>query len=110
MPHKPKTHKPLRSQVRTVKSKLDSARYGSEWQKIRLDVLARNPVCYCGLFRYEKDGSVRVHRSRDHDPEVIAPATLVDHIKPLSRGGDHALGNLQSMCNACHSLKTKAYG
>ena len=110
MPHKPRTHKALRSQARTLKSMTDSSRYGSEWKKLRLDVLARDPVCYCGLFRYEKEGSIRVHQSRDHNPELIAPAVLVDHIMPLSRGGDHSLGNLQSMCNVCHSIKTKLYG
>lgn len=31
----------------------------------------------------------------------------VDHIRPLSRGGDHFdLGNLQALCKSCHSRKT----
>lgn len=89
----------------------DAARYGSEWRKLRLEVLARHPVCHCGLFRYcDPDGSIRVYRSPDYDPEVIEVATLVDHVKPLSRGGCNSLGNLQSLCSKCHSLKTKLYG
>lgn len=111
MPDKPRSHKSVTSDVRTLKSRTDSHRYGGEWVKIRMDVLARNPVCYCGLFRYydEETQSVRVHQDMDCDGS-IAPAVLVDHIRPLSRGGDHSLGNLQALCNRCHSKKTKLFG
>jgi 5-methylcytosine-specific restriction endonuclease McrA len=35
------------------------------------------------------------------------PATEVDHIVPLSRGGTDALENLQSLCAQCHEAKTR---
>jgi 5-methylcytosine-specific restriction protein A len=57
--------------------------YGQAWRRIRLDVLAEQPLCRCG-----------------------APATEVDHIKPLRRGGTHDRTNLRAMCKRCHSSKT----
>ncbi len=37
-----------------------------------------------------------------------APASLVDHIVEIKDGGKpYALGNLQSLCNKCHSKKTR---
>jgi len=35
-----------------------------------------------------------------------AAATVADHIKPLSRGGDWSLENGQGLCHPCHSRKT----
>ena len=31
----------------------------------------------------------------------------VDHVKPLYKGGNNALKNLQTLCNKCHKVKTK---
>ena len=111
MPTRPRRHNAVRSDVRTLKSRTDSHRYGSDWRKIRLDVLARNPVCYCGLFRWfcESSMSVRVYQDIDCDG-TIAESTMVDHIRPLSRGGDHSLGNLQALCQKCHNRKTRLFG
>ena len=53
--------------------------YGRHWQKLRLYVLNRFPVCPCNF-----------------------PATLVHHIKPLAEGGTNDLDNLQSLCKPCH--------
>ena len=36
------------------------------------------------------------------------PATEVDHIVPLHRGGPDDPGNLQSLCSQCHARKTDA--
>ena len=33
------------------------------------------------------------------------PATAVDHIRPLSRGGDNEIGNLAPVCKPCNSSK-----
>ena len=64
--------------------------YGAMWRKCRAMQLAREPVCrLC------------------HADGVLASATEVDHIKPLTNGGahyDHA--NLQSLCHPCHAKKT----
>lgn len=34
-------------------------------------------------------------------------ATQVDHVLPLSMGGDDSEGNLQGLCASCHSKKTR---
>jgi 5-methylcytosine-specific restriction enzyme A len=58
--------------------------YDREWQRIRAAQLRRQPECeMCG-----------------------EPATDVDHILPLRKGGDNGVGNLQSLCKRCHSRKT----
>jgi 5-methylcytosine-specific restriction protein A len=58
--------------------------YGANWRKIRAAHLKKHPLCVvCG-----------------------EPATNVDHIIPLAKGGTNASSNLQSMCHSCHSRKT----
>lgn len=58
--------------------------YNNRWAAIRKVVLREEPFC----------------RS------CSAPSAEVDHIKPLSRGGDNSRGNLQALCKRCHSKKT----
>ncbi|NBV59713.1 MAG: HNH endonuclease [Rhodobacteraceae bacterium] len=58
--------------------------YDRLWQKIRLAVLREEPLC----------------RSCQQ------PATCVDHITPLKKGGDHSRWNLQPLCASCHNSKT----
>ena len=55
------------------------------WRTMRQTMLDYAPHCTCG-----------------------APATLVDHIIPIRQGGP-ALDerNLQTMCDSCHSRKTR---
>lgn len=56
---------------------------------IRARVLRANPLCvHCDL------------RGR------VEPATEVDHIVALSKGGTNAYSNLQGLCQACHVDKT----
>lgn len=38
------------------------------------------------------------------------PATELDHIRSLARGGSEAWSNLQALCTRCHRLKTNAEG
>ena len=33
------------------------------------------------------------------------PATQVDHVKPLAKGGPHCLANLRPICGSCNSRK-----
>ena len=59
----------------------------SRWRKIRAAVLRAEPLCRsCGALAEE-----------------------VDHLVPLSEGGDELSGaNLQPLCTDCHSRKTRA--
>jgi len=66
-----------------------SKRYDRRWQRLRRLVLNREPLCRECL----KHGR-------------LTPATEVDHIISLSKGGDNSLDNLQPLCHACHSRKT----
>ncbi|MGI9020881.1 MAG: HNH endonuclease [Solirubrobacterales bacterium] len=53
---------------------------------MRARVLARSPRCfYCG-----------------------GPATTVDHVKAVSRGGTDAEANLRSACASCNAKKGSA--
>jgi 5-methylcytosine-specific restriction enzyme A len=63
--------------------------YDRNWQKLRLMHLRTSPLCV----RCEERG-------------WTVPATEVDHIRPLARGGTHDVENLQSLCKSCHSRKT----
>ena len=59
--------------------------YGRRWQKLRLLVLNRYPVC--------------AHCNRE-------ASTDVDHIIPKADGGKDAMENLQGLCATCHAIKT----
>ncbi|MGH8660021.1 MAG: HNH endonuclease [Gammaproteobacteria bacterium] len=59
--------------------------YGARWRRLRLLVLARDPVC-------------RICQR--------APSTDVDHIIPKRRGGADDPSNLQGLCSSCHARKT----
>jgi 5-methylcytosine-specific restriction endonuclease McrA len=37
----------------------------------------------------------------------VTPATEVDHVVPLAKGGD-PFGETQNLCRTCHQLKTNA--
>jgi 5-methylcytosine-specific restriction endonuclease McrA len=53
------------------------------WRRQRARILAENPVCqYCG-----------------------GPATTVDHVIPLARGGTDDLANLVPACAVCNGRK-----
>ena len=58
--------------------------YGRRWQATRSAYLEENPVCV----------------------ECTAPATEVDHIRSLRRGGSNEWSNLQALCKKCHARKT----
>lgn len=60
------------------------------WRKIRKVFISKNPLCkYC-----EQKGLIEV-------------ATVVDHIKPISLGGDKVNeDNFQSLCESCHNKKS----
>lgn len=55
--------------------------YGRQWQRLRRLHLAEYPIC--------------VHC---FDKGIVEAASEVHHIAPLSKGGNNAAGNLQSLC------------
>jgi len=77
----------LESIARVAGTRVSAARrgYGRRWQRLRLVVLKRDPVCRaCGR----------------------EASTDVDHILPKRAGGPDSLENLQGLCGPCHSRKT----
>jgi 5-methylcytosine-specific restriction protein A len=100
MPNSPPTHQPLprerdRGRVRQHGTRPSAAKRGYDrlWQKKRLAKLHEEPFCEGKRLR---DGR-----------RCWMPATDVDHVIPLSQGGDDSPENLQSMCHSCHSRKTQ---
>ena len=70
---------------RTTKTSASSRGYGAAWRKLRIMILARDPICVrCGRM----------------------PSVVVDHLKPKARGGDDSPDNLQGLCDSCHTKKT----
>jgi 5-methylcytosine-specific restriction enzyme A len=65
--------------------------YGYAWQQLRLLILRRD----CGL--------CQVCLTQG----VVRQADAVDHIVPKEEGGTDDEDNLQSICNACHAIKTE---
>lgn len=64
--------------------------YGSEWTRLRERILLRDKGL-CQPCDYQGK---------------VSPATEVDHIVPKSQGGTDDQTNLQSICSACHKIKT----
>jgi 5-methylcytosine-specific restriction protein A len=65
--------------------------YGWAWQKLRLLILQRDPLCkLCPIYR-----------------PGFAPkaASQVDHIVPKAQGGTDEVGNLQGACDYCNAAK-----
>ena len=68
--------------------------YGRQWRKLRLVVLARDPLC-----------RIQIMCGRGVGHELPAASTDADHIVPKP-AGDDSLDNLQGACHECHSWKT----
>ena len=66
----------------------------SRWQKLRQAKLAQSPVCLV----CEKRGQTEL-------------ATTVDHVIPISQGGDPFpdLAELMALCERCHNEKTSGF-
>ncbi|MEY9098235.1 hypothetical protein ABIA24_001144 [Sinorhizobium fredii] len=63
------------------------------WQRLRAAKLSASPLCEPCIRR-----------------EVVEPATVVDHIVAISKGGEPfpPLSGLMAMCEPCHNAKTNA--
>ena len=66
----------------------------SAWKRLRLAKLDECPLCFACQQRGQ-----------------VAEATTVDHIKPISQGGDPfpELSGLMSLCERCHNEKTSGF-
>ena len=66
--------------------------YGREYRRLRAELLKREPLCrYCLQKR----------------TPVCTPATQVDHILSIAKGGAaHDIDNLAPCCFECHSAKS----
>lgn len=60
--------------------------YGSQWQRLRKTILARDPICTW--------------------PGCSERSTDVDHIVAKRKGGSESETNLRGLCHEHHSLKT----
>lgn len=81
------THAPAhkRKAWASVTTSSTSRGYGAHWQKLRLHILAKEPICsVCGRM----------------------PSQHVDHITPKAQGGGDEEENLRGICAACHAKKT----
>ena len=77
-----------------TESRLAANRFyaGTRWRNLRREILRDAYKC------------IECDRSG-----ILEPATEVDHIQPLSRGGaPYDPANLQALCTPCHSRKTRA--
>jgi 5-methylcytosine-specific restriction protein A len=93
MPTAAKTHRsffPKRKASGPRVRVFDYTSSNRRWRKLRASVLASEPLC-------------RACRTMNR----TTPATQVDHITPISAGGEaYDRANLQSLCASCHSKKT----
>lgn len=81
-----------RGQRRPGAEEQDDFHNSKRWRRFREWHLAQNPLC----IECEKAGRVEA-------------ATIVDHIVPISEGGEEmSSDNAQSLCKSCHSKKTNA--
>lgn len=92
MPTRPPIHNPHpRPTVRPADTRPSAAArgYDHNWRKRRLAYLRENPLC--------------VHCLAKGDTK---PATQVDHVIALAKGGADEPGNWQALCASHHSIKT----
>lgn len=91
MANRPAIHRPHHVGMRAPDTRPCAAArgYDRRWRKVRLEYLRANPLCVHCL-----------------EAGCTTPATDVDHIVALAKGGPDALGNYQSLCGPCHSRKT----
>ena len=80
------------SPVKTLTARIGATERtrGSKWMKIRARWLREHPLCV-------------MCRAKGMDG---IPATQLDHIIPLWRGGKDDESNYQSLCEPCHKDKT----
>jgi len=95
MPMRPKSHKqPKTVKLHDPRPNAGRRGYDRKWQKARAAYLAENPLCEQCL-----------------KEEKVTPTYDVDHIIPLSMGGERLdPENFQSLCRTHHNRKTHGRG
>jgi len=67
-----------------------------------INIVDNNTCRHCGF----TPAMCRSYTYRDlHYGWMYAPSLEVDHILPISRGGDNNRSNLQTLCSRCNSSK-----
>lgn len=63
-----------------------------KWRNTSINFRIKNPLC----IQCELKG-------------IIKPATVTDHIKPITQGGDPwDFENMQPLCDSCHNKKSRS--
>jgi 5-methylcytosine-specific restriction protein A len=91
MPTKPEPKKYKINHIQRKSWSSTDFEYNSQkWIKLRNAVRIEEPICKECL---KKD--------------LIRPTKVIDHINPISKGGDpYDRENLQGLCESCHNRKT----
>jgi len=87
--------------------------YKASWRKANIESVRRQSVIDSSIrrARLENNGAYLIiekdlRRLFSNDCVVCqSPGEHVDHIIPISRGGRHAIGNLQMLCASCNLSK-----
>ncbi len=76
-----------------VRATANQRGYDARWQRLRLRILKRDPVCVDPFGIHAKRGEV-------------VPSVDVDHIIAKRNGGRDEESNLRGLCHSCHSKVT----
>jgi len=100
--------------VTTEKVYRDFEGYVVKMNSLRYQVFLKGRVCAsCGIegsvFLLQQALDALPHRAHFNlyarDKDGLLVLMTKDHIKPRSKGGSHALSNLQPMCSPCNVAK-----
>ena len=90
MPKTPKAYKPYPEKNKSQWNTTTFNYHHTSWRKLRKDVLDFEPLC-----------------RKCKEKGLLVVATVVDHIDPISNGGDAwDKENLQPLCKTCHNSKS----
>jgi len=104
----PSYNKPTK-EIKTLKGELRERAIYSYYREANENVGALD----CNLVKYERDVSQETKRyikRRDGHQCVICGSTYkleVDHKRALMNGGDNSIANLATLCDDCHTAKTR---
>src|SRR5688572_11285755 len=97
MPQKPPLFRNPFVPVRSLDQRETAARrgYDSAWRRFRASYLSQHPIC-----------CFKDHPSHRH--ECLVVATVVDHVQPLSHGGERlSERNVRPCCSVAHQRVTE---